>query len=444
MTLINVNVSSMVVPHMDEYTSGASNSFYVKFTFSPEWDDLTKLVSFKAGSTIVSQIMSGDTIAIPHEVLKPCTSLYIGVLGTQGETVVLPTIWKELRKVKYGTEEGTFPVDPTPSQYQQILNIAQSVRDDADNGVFDGDDGISIVNVTIRGGHLICTLSDGTELDAGELPGGSGGTSDHRELNHRDAEGSHPISAITGLSSALDSYRTASAQDLIDGQLQNRIEGKVNKTGDSVSSTSDISYEFTNTSTGGRYLFETFPGGSRVGAGVEPTETEPNMLQMAFLGNYLHQSTQMRIDHNAYFNDVLYHSSIAEIASGVGITSSKETYDGLGSYMTQSSESLDNYGIRRFFFFGSQASQSVFSLTVDDSGVNVQTSNTMSLNGDHFLLYNGSGNEYIPDQASSIANKGYVDSALAGKQNTLTAGAGISIVNGVISCTFPNGDTEEY
>lgn len=169
MTIVHVDLSSMTVPHMDEYTSGASNSFFVKFNFSEEWNDLTKLVTFKAADVVVSQILDGDTIAIPYEVLIPKQKLWIGVLGTRDETVVLPTIWKELRTVKYGVIPGVQPQDPTPSQYQQILNIAQSVRDDADAGRFDGEDGVSVVNVEIRNSHLYCILSNGTEIDAGEL-----------------------------------------------------------------------------------------------------------------------------------------------------------------------------------------------------------------------------------------------------------------------------------
>lgn len=356
MTLINVNVSSMVVPHMDEYTSGASNSFYVKFTFSPEWDDLTKLVSFKAGSTIVSQIMSGDTIAIPHEVLKPCTSLYVGVLGTQGETVVLPTIWKELRKVKYGAEEGTFPVDPTPSQYQQILSIAQSVRDDANAGRFDGEDGVSITNTYINNRHLIVVLSNGTELDAGEIP--SGGTYNHDELDNRDIENAHPISAITGLSFALESkqdtisdlgriregaalgetavqplelqpYRTATDQNVIDNQLQGQI--------DAITTKSDVS-------------------------GVVGTHAELVAIP----------------EEDLFENDI---------------------------YKVLADETLS--GARAYY------------------------------------KWTGSEWELIGTESPSYT-KSEADALFAQKQNNLTAGTGISIVNGVISCTYPDGDTEEY
>lgn len=40
---------------------------------------------------------------------------------------------------------------------------------------------------------------EGGEIPAPPGPGPSGGTTDHRELSHRDAEGQHPIEAISGL-----------------------------------------------------------------------------------------------------------------------------------------------------------------------------------------------------------------------------------------------------
>lgn len=46
-----------------------------------------------------------------------------------------------------------------------------------------GEQGVSIVNVeTDEDNHLIVTLSDGTEIDAGEIQGGGGGASSWSEL----------------------------------------------------------------------------------------------------------------------------------------------------------------------------------------------------------------------------------------------------------------------
>ena len=73
-----------------------------------------------------------------------------GVYGTKNGTVVLPTIWATLGTIKEGASPGENTQPPTPDVYSQILaaaskaeEIAQSVRDDADSGAFDGPPGAS-------------------------------------------------------------------------------------------------------------------------------------------------------------------------------------------------------------------------------------------------------------------------------------------------------------
>ena len=57
--------------------------------------------------------------------------------------------------------------------------------------------------------------------------------------------------------------------------------------------------------------------------------------------------------------------------------------------------------------------------------------------------HNGLTGRTAPDAHPISAVTGLTE-ALAGKQGTLTAGTGISIMNGVISCTFPDGDEVSY
>lgn len=65
----------------------------------------------------------------------------------------------------------------------------------------DGADGVSVVSLSINAqNHLIVTLSNGQTSDAGVVPSG---TSDHSSLSNRDVADQHPVSAITGLTSAL-------------------------------------------------------------------------------------------------------------------------------------------------------------------------------------------------------------------------------------------------
>jgi hypothetical protein len=60
-----------------------------------------------------------------------------------------PTLWSEKFNIEYGTDtDGIAPQPPTPSEYSQLIQLAEetkeianSVREDADNGVFDGEKG---------------------------------------------------------------------------------------------------------------------------------------------------------------------------------------------------------------------------------------------------------------------------------------------------------------
>lgn len=57
----------------------------------------------------------------------------------------------------------------------------------------DGKDGVSITNVVVdEYNHLICLFSDGTSVDAGEITGGSGGTTNYNKLLNT------PITNIVG------------------------------------------------------------------------------------------------------------------------------------------------------------------------------------------------------------------------------------------------------
>lgn len=131
-------------------TSGSVNVYTVQFAFSSEWDGLDKTAVFQAGSDVISVVLDeSQTCTIPWEVLEnPRRTLYAGVYGTKDGNVVLPTIWASLGTIQQGVTTGTNTQPPTPDVYSQILavaekaqEIAQSVRDDADEGKFNGEPG---------------------------------------------------------------------------------------------------------------------------------------------------------------------------------------------------------------------------------------------------------------------------------------------------------------
>ena len=127
----------------------------VKFIFPEKWLKYKKTAVFKGENGKCINVvldrenqlcLSENECYIPHEMLKG-EYFFISVFGTLDDS--LATTTKEKIEVfKSGYAEGEAPKDPTPSEYQQLISlaestkkIAESVRNDADNGVFKGEKG---------------------------------------------------------------------------------------------------------------------------------------------------------------------------------------------------------------------------------------------------------------------------------------------------------------
>lgn len=126
----------------------------IRFSFPATWDGFAKTVVFKNGDTKCSVILDEkselcideDECYIPHEVIKT-PMLSFAVFGIFEDSKATSS-WAAIRIIKGCGENGDAPLDPTPTEYEQLLKIseetkkiAQSVRDDADNGAFKGEKG---------------------------------------------------------------------------------------------------------------------------------------------------------------------------------------------------------------------------------------------------------------------------------------------------------------
>ncbi len=146
--------------------SVASDSVkYLKIQFFPneDWEGAVKTAVFKneeqnTSATVIleegNDLYLGDnTCYVPFEVIKPpCFS--VSISGLKGETLIT-TLPERIRVYQSGDIAGEEADTYTPSQYEQLIgiytdakNIAQSVRDDADNGVFKGENGKDAVTDT--------------------------------------------------------------------------------------------------------------------------------------------------------------------------------------------------------------------------------------------------------------------------------------------------------
>lgn len=176
--------NQLCVRQRESVTSGSVNVYDARFEFSADWEGLTKTAVFRAGGESVSMALdaTGETV-VPWEVLTtPGRRLEAGVYGARGAEVVLPTVWADLGYIQTGAAPGEGARPPTPDIWEQELEKKG--------------DRLELDGLDLR------LLSGEKELSKVELPppgGGEGGTTDHRYLSNRDAEGQHPIEAISGL-----------------------------------------------------------------------------------------------------------------------------------------------------------------------------------------------------------------------------------------------------
>lgn len=125
--------------------SGGINEDVIEFEFDELWDGFNTVAVFYRSKREVFHIkIVGNRCTIPSEVLRTQGVCYVGVMG------VKDNVTRTTNVLRYEIEHGAItagvePPEPTPSIYEQILEtvkstkqIAQSVRDDADAGMFDG------------------------------------------------------------------------------------------------------------------------------------------------------------------------------------------------------------------------------------------------------------------------------------------------------------------
>ena len=124
-----------------ETAEGTREYLKAEFSFSEEWDGMTKTAFFRgADGENHPKLLKDNVCTVPAEALAVPGRVGVSVSGTLGETVITTDI-KSFSVP--ATLSGGTPSDPEPTVWQQILDkvdetqqIAQSVRDDADAGKF--------------------------------------------------------------------------------------------------------------------------------------------------------------------------------------------------------------------------------------------------------------------------------------------------------------------
>lgn len=129
--------------------SGGVNEDVIEFEFDKLWDGFdTVAVFYRSKRDVFHKKIVNNRCTVPSEVLKAEGIFYVGVMG------VKDSVTRTTNVLRYEIEHGAItagvePPEPTPSIYESILasvksaeQLAQSVRDDADAGKFDGAPGV--------------------------------------------------------------------------------------------------------------------------------------------------------------------------------------------------------------------------------------------------------------------------------------------------------------
>lgn len=151
MIICQVTGAAITVAQNELLTTGMVQAVPVQFCFSPQWAALDRTAVFTAGTVSVSCLLGEDNQCfIPWECLTRAGEyLHVGVYGTRGEEMVLPTVSCLLGPICTGTQpEENTPTEATPTLVQSLLtkaeaavSVADALRTDADAGLFNGRDG---------------------------------------------------------------------------------------------------------------------------------------------------------------------------------------------------------------------------------------------------------------------------------------------------------------
>lgn len=209
------------------------NLFKAKFNFiGDEWTG-TKTALFAQGEYSKSVVLDdNDECVIPWEFFDTDKNMTIGKVSVSCGDLVT-TNCATVKITKSGYQESDASVPPSPDVYQQLIElaedtkeIAQSVRDDADNGVFDGEEGYSpkvslteeldgvTVTVQNKDGQQSAKVKNGKDGEPGKDGGpGTDGITPHIGENGNwhvgDTDTGKPSQGLRGENATDKQVRTA-------------------------------------------------------------------------------------------------------------------------------------------------------------------------------------------------------------------------------------------
>lgn len=147
---IAVDNYSITPETIDVGTKGSYGNEQLNLTLSKQWDDLIVKISFFPPNHVpMVVIYSGEPIPIPAESTRNGGTTQYMISGHTSGRVIKSLIGR-LNVLNTLDTATTPPNSPTPTEMEQVydwmreaVDMANSVRQDADSGLFNGEDGVN-------------------------------------------------------------------------------------------------------------------------------------------------------------------------------------------------------------------------------------------------------------------------------------------------------------
>lgn len=274
--MIICNVKNQITDlFYDDVVSDSVKYLKICFKFSDDWDSYIKTAIFRndrADITITVLLEDGEPLyegdgicLVPYEVIKS-PDFTVSAFGVKDESIIT-TDAKKIIVHESGYRQGETPSEPTQSEYERIAaiaaeahSIAESVREDADNGVFTGATGpkgdkgdaftysdftpeqlarlrgekgdkgdtgsqgirgISVSNVRVQGTQLIITLNNNgltTTYSAGTVVGPQG------QKGEKGDKGDKGDRGTDGITPDMSDYYNKAQTDSLLGAKQDKSD----------------------------------------------------------------------------------------------------------------------------------------------------------------------------------------------------------------------------
>ncbi len=146
--VINANRYSISPAVIDAGTKGSYGNDYLRLALSSDWDGLAVKISFyPIRKSPVVVVCGDDDVLVPSEIYS-FAGCHMAVISGENTGRVMISLPFMLNVAQTNTPANTPASVPTPTEMSQIyeymktaVDTAKSVREDADNGVFDGEKG---------------------------------------------------------------------------------------------------------------------------------------------------------------------------------------------------------------------------------------------------------------------------------------------------------------